>query len=56
MKQPYYKISNKSAGEAEILIYGVIGDSWWEESITAKRFVTDFKELRSNRYHRCRVC
>ena len=45
MKQSYYKISNKSAGEAEILIYGVIGDSWWEESITAKRFVTDFKEL-----------
>lgn len=45
MKQPYYKIQNKSEKEADILIYGVIGDSWWEESITAKRFVIDFKEL-----------
>lgn len=45
MKQPYYKINNKSGNEAEILIYGVIGDSWWEESVTAKQFVTDFKEL-----------
>lgn len=45
MKQPYYKIENKSGQEADILIYGVIGDSWWEESVTAKRFVTDFKEL-----------
>lgn len=45
MRQPYYKIQNKSDKEADILIYGIIGDSWWEESVTAKRFVTDFKEL-----------
>lgn len=45
MNQPYYKIQNKSKDEADILIYGVIGDSWWEESVTAKRFVSDFKEL-----------
>lgn len=45
MNQPYYKIQNKSTNEADILIYGVIGDSWWEESVTAKRFVNDFKEL-----------
>lgn len=44
-EQPYYKIQNKSGDEADILIYGVIGNSWFEESVTAKRFVTDFKEL-----------
>lgn len=44
-KQSYYKIQNKSDCEADILIYGVIGSSWYEESVTAKRFVTDFKEL-----------
>lgn len=48
MKQPYYKIQNKSENEADILIYGVIGDSWWEESVTAKRFVTDFRSLEKN--------
>ncbi len=45
MSKPYYKILNKADKEADILLYGVIGTSWWEESVTAKRFVMDFKEL-----------
>ena len=45
MKQPFYKIQNKSEKEVDILIYGVIGDSWYEESVTAKQFVADFNRL-----------
>lgn len=42
----YYDIvTNKTSKTAEVLIYGVIGESWWEESITARRFVSDFKNL-----------
>ncbi|WP_372775643.1 head maturation protease, ClpP-related [Mangrovibacterium sp.] len=43
--QYYDIVSNKISKTAEVLIYGVIGESWWEESITARRFVTDFKNL-----------
>jgi len=45
-KNKYYDIiQNKATKSAEVLIYGVIGESWWEESITARRFVRDFKNL-----------
>lgn len=45
-KNKYYDIiQNKATKIAEVLIYGVIGDSWWEESITARKFVRDFKNL-----------
>lgn len=45
-KNKYYNIiQNKATKSAEVLIYGVIGESWWEESITARRFVSDFKNL-----------
>lgn len=45
-KNQYYDIvENKASKVAEVLIYGVIGDSWWEESITARRFVSDFRKL-----------
>ena len=45
-KNKYYDIiQNKASKSAEVLIYGVIGESWWEESITARRFVRDFKNL-----------
>lgn len=43
--QYYNIISNKTSKTAEVLIYGVIGESWWEESITARQFVADFKKL-----------
>lgn len=45
MDKTYYKIQNKTATSADVLIYGVIGDSWYSESVTAKRFVSDFKNL-----------
>ena len=42
-KNKYFDIiSNKAAKTAEVLIYGVIGESWWEESTTARKFVRDF--------------
>lgn len=45
-KNKYYDIiQNQATKSAEVLIYGVIGESWWEESITARRFVRDFKNL-----------
>ncbi len=54
MAKSYYKIQNKTAISVDIMIYGVIGDSWWDESITAKRFVSDFKEL-EKQYQRINV-
>lgn len=44
-KKSYYKIEARSDSEADIMIYGEIGDSWWEESLTARQFVSDLKEL-----------
>lgn len=45
-KNKYYDIfENKAKKSAEVLIYGVIGESWWEESITARQFVRDFRNL-----------
>jgi ATP-dependent Clp endopeptidase proteolytic subunit ClpP len=40
----YYHVEAK-ADEADILIYGEIGDSWFEESVTARQFVVDVKDL-----------
>lgn len=45
MQKWYDIVHNKGANEAEILIYGVIGDSWFEESVTASQFRKDFKAL-----------
>lgn len=56
MKQPtkWYSIRKKAAiaaaaagvlAAAEILIYGDIGDSWWEETVTAAQFVKDLNAL-----------
>jgi len=41
----YYSVQNKTKTSVDILIYGVIGDSWYQESVTARQFVADFKEL-----------
>lgn len=40
----YYKIEDK-ADQADIMIYGVIGESWFEESVTARQLVTDIRDL-----------
>lgn len=45
MPKKYYSIQNKTENSVDILIYGVIGDSWFEESITARQFFADFKAL-----------
>lgn len=43
-KEKYYNlIVDKESKTTEILIYGVIGDSWFEESTTARQFVADFR-------------
>ena len=43
-KPKYYRIEDR-AGEAEIMIYGVIGESWFEESVTARQLVAEIREL-----------
>jgi len=46
MEKKYYKVSAKAGSDtAEIFIYGVIGDSWFEESVTARQFVSDLRAL-----------
>jgi ATP-dependent Clp endopeptidase proteolytic subunit ClpP len=54
MARKYYSVQNKTENSVDILIYGVIGDSWFEESITARRFVADLKAL-ENDYARINV-
>lgn len=41
----WYQIKAKGNKSAEINIYGDIGESWWDDSITAKRFVQDLAAL-----------
>lgn len=43
-KPRYYRIEDR-AGEADIMIYGVIGESWFEESVTARQLVVDIRDL-----------
>ncbi len=43
--QKSFEIRNKSATKAEILIYGAIGASMWEDSISAKQFSEELKKL-----------
>lgn len=38
-------VKNKSATTAEIILYGAIGASWFEDSITAKAFSEEIKKL-----------
>lgn len=41
----YYRIEDGADGQAEIMIYGVIGESWTEESVTARKLVAEIREL-----------
>jgi ATP-dependent Clp protease protease subunit len=44
--KPVYNIVAQASGLAvDIFLYGVIGDSYWEEGNTAKAFVRDFTRL-----------
>lgn len=54
MQKKYYSVQNKASESVDLLIYGVIGDSWFEESITARQFVADLKALEKD-YKRINV-
>lgn len=54
MPQPWYSIrAGRRSGDpkaeasrsAEIFIYGDIGESWWDETVTARQFVKDIAAL-----------
>jgi ATP-dependent protease ClpP protease subunit len=51
MSQPWYSIraARVAAGDApksaEVYIFGDIGESWWDETVTAKQFVKDFAAI-----------
>ncbi len=42
-----FEIKNKSATKAEIVLYGAIGASWFEDSISAAQFSEELKKLDS---------
>lgn len=52
MSQPWYSIraharaaADDAPKSAEVLIFGDIGESWWDETVTAKQFVKDFAAI-----------
>lgn len=46
LKEKYYDIVvDKASRSAEILLYAVIGNSFFEESVTARQFVSEFRNL-----------
>ncbi len=52
MSQPWYSIraakaaaTDESPKSAEAFIFGDIGESWWDETVTAKQFVKDFSAI-----------
>lgn len=44
-KSQPFKIKSKSATKAEIILYGAIGASWYEDSISAKQFSDELNKL-----------
>lgn len=44
-RQQPFEIKNKSATKAEIVLYGAIGTSWFEDAISAKQFSEELKKL-----------
>jgi ATP-dependent protease ClpP protease subunit len=46
MNNNWYKISNESStNTAEILIYDTIGEDFWDESVSAKKFVRELNDI-----------
>jgi ATP-dependent Clp endopeptidase proteolytic subunit ClpP len=41
----FYTIKAKGKKSAEVMIYGDIGESWYEESVTAKQFIKEISAL-----------
>lgn len=55
MSQPWYSIraakaaaDDGDATRAEVFIFGDIGESWWDETVTAKQFVKDFSAIEAD--------
>lgn len=44
-KKPKLEIINKGETVSEILLYGAIGESFWEDSISAKQFIEEVKKI-----------
>lgn len=44
-----YRITSQADDRAEILIYDEIGESWWGEGISAKRFAEELSEIKAGR-------
>lgn len=51
----YQIVDNGDNEPAEILIFDVIGSSWWEETVTAKQFVKDLQALGPKRALNVRI-
>lgn len=49
MTHQWYRIRNTADDEAEVLIYDQIGESFWEEGVTAKAFAEDLKAITAPR-------
>lgn len=41
----WYRIANADSNRAEVFIYGVIGDDWGEDGVTAAGFVKDLRAI-----------
>lgn len=54
MSKKYYSVQNKADNSVDVLIYGIIGDSWFQESTTARQFVADLISLEKD-YSRINV-
>ena len=51
MPQSWYSIrarGTEGAKSAEVYIFGDIGESWWDETVTAKAFVKDFAAIEAD--------
>lgn len=46
-QQKRFEVVNKAETEAEIFLYGAIGDSFWGDSISAKSFSEELKKVAS---------
>jgi len=45
MSQGWYSIHARGARDAEIWIYGDIGESWSDETVPARQFVADLAKI-----------
>lgn len=44
-REKSFQIRNKSATSAEIIVYGAIGESYWDDAVSAKEFSNELAKL-----------